>query len=217
MIFPDLNFEVSLIPQDCRYLLAIDEVGRGPWAGPVTMAGCLLDLSTGILDSLSRKNIRDSKLLSSLQRQKIAEDISSLPHTIKSKDNCYIDQYGLATSLKTLIDEIIDSFSRIDYILIDGNYSLKISHPYRSIVAGDRRCFSIAAASILAKVYRDQYMDKVSRLYPHYGFDQHKGYGTKQHQLALQQYGPCPLHRRSFRPIQKYFVNALLSGQTQSG
>ena len=202
MISPDLNFELSIIPKNCRYLLAIDEVGRGPWAGPVTMAACLFDLHTPELNSLSHLPLRDSKLLTSLQRQKLSPQLSLFSHQIKSKDNNYIDKYGMAQALKVLIDELISSFPQVDFLLIDGIYKLKIATPYKAVIKGDQSCYSIAAASVLAKLSRDAHMGDMALLYPEYSFEKHKGYGTATHRHALNKYGPCPIHRLSFKPLR---------------
>lgn len=207
MQLPDFDYESSLIPASSRYLLAIDEVGRGPWAGPVTMAACFYDLCTPSRCRLYDYALRDSKLLSACQRVSLCGALSALPHLILSKDNAFIDTYGLATSLTTLISELVAAFPQADFLLIDGNYRLKIPINYRSIVAGDRKCATIAAASILAKVFRDDFMEKVAKMYPQYGFEKHKGYGTAFHRAALKQYGPCPIHRRSFRPVQDFYIS----------
>ncbi len=205
---PDSIFESSLIPKKCRYLLAIDEVGRGPWAGPLHMAGCLFDLKHFNCNLLAKHPIRDSKLLSASQRNKLVHGIlKEIPTIITYKDNNYIDKYGLALAIKTLVDEISNSFSQVDFLLIDGNYHLDNSLPYKSIIKGDRRCFTIASASIIAKVERDRVMDEHALLYPQYGFDKHKGYGTAQHLVAFKKYGPCPIHRRSFKPLHAFLLS----------
>ncbi len=205
---PDSIFEHSLIPKKCRYLLAIDEVGRGPWAGPLHMAGCLFDLKYFNIATLAMHPIRDSKLLPASQRNKLASGVlKEIPSIIKYKDNNYIDKYGLVSALKTLVEEISNSFPQVDFLLIDGNYHLDNSLPYKSIIKGDRRCFTIASASIIAKVERDRVMVNEAKKYPQYGFNKHKGYGTAQHLVALKKYGPCAIHRQSFKPLQAFLLS----------
>ncbi|MCL4384616.1 ribonuclease HII [Patescibacteria group bacterium] len=205
MVLPNLKLETSLIPSGTRYLLAIDEVGRGPWAGPVTVAGCLFDLQSFPLSRLYRYHLRDSKLLTARQRRTlVARHLAQLNHFLVSKDNRFIDTHGLSSALTLSIAEIINHFSVADFLLIDGNYRLPVPLRYRSVIAGDRSCATIAAASILAKVHRDTLMTDLAKLYPQYGFDRHKGYGTQLHQQALVQFGPCPLHRLSCKPVQDF-------------
>jgi ribonuclease HII len=246
---PDFNFEQSFLPSGCRYILGLDEVGRGPWAGPVTVGAFLLDLSTFDVNVFKNLKIRDSKLLSSSQRLHIFNYFQEQGYTAStfSASSEDIDQYGIALTLKLLFRQALKSFgNRFDIALIDGSpvdlSSIKAmsfserNHPSgynegvstektllpdaddckqsalsksstftnkcKFIVKGDRRCFSIAAASIVAKVTRDHDLDLLDASYPQYGFKDNKGYGTKSHQAALNLHGPCPAHRRSYRPIK---------------
>ena len=218
MILPNFSFEQSLLPLGTRYLLGIDEVGRGPWAGPVTVGAFLLDLQNFSPDEFSKINVRDSKKLSSSQRQNIHQYFVKNNHHFKtfSKSSLEIDQQGIAVCIQQLINAALEFYSsQFDYCLIDGNY--KVVCPVKgrgtreaggrvlSVVKGDQKCFSIAAASIVAKVDRDSQMAKFDTEFPHYGFKSHKGYGTKQHLEALTLHGPCSIHRLSYKPLAGQF------------
>lgn len=197
---PDFIFETSLVPHSCRYLLGIDEVGRGPLAGPVTIGAFILDLYNFNPQKFIDLQVNDSKKINHQARAKIVDyfkqnNYSFNTFSLEAKD---IDQRGISACIYQLIQSALQFFTgRFDYCLVDGNYSLK--HPnVSSVVKGDQRCFSIASASIVAKEFRDQLMEGYSLQYPHYGFEQHRGYGTKMHLQAIRQHGLSPLHRRSF-------------------
>ena len=195
MIYPDFEHEKSLIPSDCRYILGIDEVGRGPWAGPVTIGAFLIDIQNFDLNFFTKNKIRDSKLLSESQRQIIFSEFT--------KNNYIFKTFSATSAIKNLIIEAAGSFE-YDFALVDGNYSLDIPKSL-SVVKADTTCFSVASASICAKVVRDNLMDEFDSQYPVYGFKNHKGYGTAQHLSALKSHGPCPIHRRSYKPIKNLF------------
>ncbi|MFA6250858.1 MAG: ribonuclease HII [Candidatus Shapirobacteria bacterium] len=225
MIFlPDFNYEFSQIPPSTRFLLGIDEVGRGPLAGPVTIGAFLLDLTLFKPNEFVKIGVRDSKKLSPQKRQKILAYFSQnqFAYSVFSASSEKIDQQGINVVIKGLILYALNRFKgRFDYCLIDGNYAFddfslsssacpatagrgtpEGSGILKSLISADSTCFSVAAASICAKVVRDQRMDGYDLLYPQYGFKDHKGYGTKKHLAALQLHGPCPIHRRSFRPVK---------------
>jgi len=203
MIYPNLDFEKSLLPSGCRYLLGIDEVGRGPLAGPVTIGAFLLDLDNFTPDDFIKLKVRDSKKLSPFQRQKICRYFQQNNYSFStfSASSHDIDTQGIAICLNKLIIQALTFYqSQFDYCLIDGNY--EIDHPQViSIIKGDQKCFSIAAASIIAKETRDSEMSKMHNLYPQYDFVNNSGYGTASHISAIKKYGPCPIHRRSFKPV----------------
>jgi len=204
-LLPDSNFEKNLLPKK-RFILGIDEAGRGPWAGSVYAAAFLLDLKNFNLDFFLENKIRDSKTLSQKQRENAVEKIreKSYPFSVAHATAKEIDKLGILNATKLAIHRAIKPFlKKAEFILIDGNMSFELSLPYESIIKGDQKAYSIATASILAKVYRDKKMEKLDKDYPQYGFAQHKGYGTKQHQKALREHGPCPFHRFSYRPIRK--------------
>ncbi|MFA6602600.1 MAG: ribonuclease HII [Candidatus Shapirobacteria bacterium] len=204
VITPDFGYELSLVPPGTRFLLGIDEVGRGPLAGPVTIGAFLLDLSTFDPEVFIKLGVRDSKLISPVKRQKINTSFVSLgfsfaTYSLSSED---IDRQGIGVAIRSLISSALEHYrTKAQFCLIDGNYSL--THPrVRSVIKADTSCFSVAAASIVAKVDRDAQMDTYHQTYPNYGFAAHKGYGTKAHLAALTTHGPCPIHRRSFRPVR---------------
>lgn len=206
---PDFNYELSLLPKGCHYLLGFDEVGRGPLAGPVTVGAFLIDLTTFDPQIFINLNIRDSKLLSASQRQKITNFFQSFgfSFSVFSASNLDIDQQGIADVLKNLFTKALKHYgSKAPFCLIDGNCNFNLTNT-KSIIKGDQKCFSIAAASICAKVSRDQLMDSYHQQYPVYDFIHNKGYGTKSHLSALQSHGPCPIHRRSFRPVSSFLAS----------
>ena len=190
------QYENDLRNKGYNYICGIDEAGRGPLAGPVVVASVIMPENSMI------EGVNDSKKVSEKKREKlydlILEEAISYGVGIIGQDE--IDEInilnatkkGLTTSLKELTAKpdliIVDALTHIDTLGI----------PYESIIKGDAKCYSISAASIIAKVTRDRIMREWDKIYPQYGFAQHKGYGTSAHINALKEYGPCPLHRRSF-------------------
>ena len=183
------------------YLLiaGIDEAGRGPLAGPVVAAACILP------DSTLLAGIDDSKKLSPEERSALFKQILALPGIdcgIGIIDSQTIDKYNILQATFQAMAAAVSKLSRQpDFILVDGNKLPKIAIPGQAIVSGDSLSQSIAAASILAKVTRDELMETYHKMWPLYGFVSHKGYGTEEHLLAIQNYGPCPIHRMSFEPL----------------
>ncbi|MFA5828453.1 MAG: ribonuclease HII [Candidatus Shapirobacteria bacterium] len=221
VVNPDFSYERSLLPSGVRYLLGIDEVGRGPWAGPVTIGAFLLDLEKFNPDEFIKLGVRDSKKVTNKNRQKIFSYFQQNNFTFQvvSASSSKIDERGIAPTIKGLILYILDHFrGQFDFCLVDGNYQfnnlslVKGRNPefnerrgIKSIVKADSSCFSVAAASICAKVVRDQKMDQYDQSYPGYGFGQNKGYGTAAHFSSLQKLGICPIHRKSYKPIKSLF------------
>ncbi|RMD87392.1 MAG: ribonuclease HII [Candidatus Dadabacteria bacterium] len=186
----------------------IDEAGRGPLAGPVVAAAVVLP--TGYNHSY----IRDSKKLSPKKREILFEEIKSaaLSWSVVAVGHRRIDSLNIlqATRLAMrLAAERVDA----DEFWIDGNVEIDIDKPQRCIVRGDAKHIQIAAASILAKVWRDRLMEKISRKYPGYGFEKHMGYPTKAHFKAIERLYPCRVHRKSFRPVSAYFKNGKVSSK----
>jgi ribonuclease HII len=170
-------------------LCGIDEAGRGPWAGPMTIAGVKLHKDIAELN--------DSKKLSEKKRELLYDIIvKNSSYHIVSIDNNTIDKLGLSACLKNAIEEIINNIDASTY-LMDGNTSFGIDNLEHKIKA-DATISEVSAASILAKVTRDRYMIEISKDYPKYDFHKHKGYGTKAHKEAILEYGFCPIHRRSY-------------------
>lgn len=193
-----LLFEKEAYRRGCQLVSGIDEVGRGPLAGPVVAAAVILPRH------LELPGVRDSKLLSPAQREISCQEILSCATAvgIGCIEPAEIDRVNiLQATFKAMILAVESLPSRPDFLLIDGPYQLPLAIPQKGIPRGDQRSLSIAAASIVAKVHRDRLMSQYHELYPAYGFAQNKGYGTAQHLEALRCHGPCPLHRLSFRGV----------------
>lgn len=208
--------ERRLLGHEC--IIGIDEVGRGPLAGPVVAAAAYYKNSSFVIPENLEKEfslIRDSKTLSNKQREKIFEMIKECFHVgigivnaetidrVNILQASFLAMKGAIASLRkqlTMNDE--QGTKESLYCLIDGNQLIpNCSYPQECVIGGDGIVKSIAAASIIAKVTRDRMMDKFDREYPGYGFADHKGYGTKEHLDALRRIGPCPIHRKTFRPV----------------
>lgn len=192
------HFEGILKEQGLWPAAGVDEVGRGCLAGPVVAAAVILPCD------LSAKGITDSKKLTASKREEYAALIKAqaLSLAISEVGPEEIDETDiLRASLKAMKKAIEALSTPPKAILVDGNQQIPISIPQITITKGDIRSCSIAAASIVAKVYRDKLMARYASVYPEYLFDKHKGYATKQHRLLLNRYGPCPIHRRSFRGV----------------
>lgn len=181
----------------------IDEAGRGPLAGPVVAAAVLFPPNAEI------PPVRDSKALTPGQRESLIGRILSQAAAvgIGCVEAPVIDRINILQATFLAMELALRHLSPVpDFLLIDGPYRLPLSTPQLGIPGGDRRSLSIAAASIVAKVHRDRLMVCYHGMYPDYGFDRHKGYGTQKHLEALRRLGPCPLHRRSFagvRPVPR--------------
>jgi ribonuclease HII len=181
-----------------RRVAGLDEVGRGPLAGPVVAATVVLP------PRVELSSVRDSKQLTALQRQVLKQQIieCGADISIGSVSPADIDACNiLRASFQAMILALRGLREPPDFLLIDGPYTLPVAISQQGIKGGDQRSISIAAASIVAKVHRDQYMTEQHQLYPVYGFASNKGYGTPEHLEALRRYGPCPLHRRTFRGV----------------
>lgn len=181
--------------ENCRYICGIDEVGRGPLAGPVVAAAVILpkDMDIYYLD--------DSKKLSSKKREELYDEImeKAVAVGIGSSDEKCIDAINIRQANYLAMREAIGKLGvKPDILLVDAEHIPDVDIMQESIIKGDAKSVSIAAASIIAKVTRDRYMEEIDALYPEYGFAVHKGYGTKKHRDAIKAYGPCEIHRRSF-------------------
>lgn len=182
-----------------KAIAGIDEVGRGPLAGPVVVASVILPNQS---DSLL--GVNDSKSLSRTKREDFAEKIKevALAYSIVEIDNIEIDKYNIFEATKLAMLKSISSLELMpDALLIDA-MTLQTAIPQRAIVKGDQKSISIAAASIIAKVYRDEIMAQYALDYPEFDFANNSGYGTASHLQALRDYGYTPIHRRSFMPIK---------------
>lgn len=176
----------------------VDEVGRGAWAGPIVAAGVIFEPGVKI------KGLNDSKKLTPIQRIDLAEEIKlkAVKFSIQLLDIDVIDTIGVGKANEECIKRVVAELNP-QYALIDKAWVYNLATPHDLIVKGDSKVFSIGAASIIAKVYRDQIMTELDLKYPGYGFADHKGYGTKEHQNALEKLGVCAIHRKSFQPIMQ--------------
>ena len=189
------RFENEAYAQGYRAIVGTDEVGRGPLAGPVVAAAVVLPRGVEIL------GINDSKKLSEKRREALAEEIKAkaLAYKIAEVSPAAIDRINILHAAERAMKEAVEALPFGDYLLVDGQNQLDVRLPVRNLIGGDSISISIAAASIIAKVYRDHLMVQLDSVYPQYNFAQNKGYGTADHYAALQKYGPSPVHRRSFR------------------
>lgn len=193
-----MKYESELKLQGFKLIAGIDEVGRGPLAGPVVAAAVILQ------NGFYLPGINDSKQLSEQKREEyfgiIMDEAISVGIGVISADE--IDQINIYEATKKAMNDAINNSSIFpDYCLIDA-MKLTLPIPQTSIIKGDAKSVSIAAASIVAKVTRDRMMKEYSNQYPYYHFENNMGYGTKEHLLSLNTYGPCPIHRKSFAPIK---------------
>ena len=178
-----------------KLLCGVDEAGRGPLAGPVCAAAVILPQNCEI------QGLNDSKKLSEKKREELFDVIcaSAVSYGIAFATVEEIEEYNILGATFMAMNRAIAKLDPVpELALIDGNRNTGIQFPSRCIVGGDGKCADIAAASVLAKVTRDRYMLQMAELYPQYGFEKHKGYGTKAHYEAIRAYGPSPIHRPSF-------------------
>ena len=190
-----LEYERKLKEKGCKYICGVDEVGRGPLAGPVVCAAVIMPLDD-IIDGVD-----DSKKLSQKKREKIAELIHKKAIALKicRVEPEIIDKINILEATKLCMKQAVEGLEVApDFVLTDGNMTLDVSIPQESIIKGDALSYSIGAASIAAKVYRDKIMDEYAVTFPHYGFEKNKGYGTAEHIKGIKESGLCPIHRRSF-------------------
>ena len=193
---PDLSLEIEA----GGVVAGVDEAGRGPWAGDVVAASVILDYNN------VPSGINDSKKLSSIKRYKLYEEILQSAKTgVGIATVKEIDRINILEATKLAMQRAVMMLGDVDInlVLIDGNRAPKLQFPTKTVIGGDAKSLSIAAASIVAKVTRDKMMYELAEIYPHYGWDRNAGYGTKHHQQAISQYGITEHHRRSFRPIRE--------------
>lgn len=200
------KYEHELFQKGYELVIGIDEAGRGPWAGPLQFAAYIFQPGAHYF-----RGINDSKLVPSPERRKFYDKLILTPenYLLSSGSNEEIDGFGLAGCISRLLSDIVrqvaDKFqSQKKIFLIDGYFKDELDCEYEYIKKGDRKIYSIAAASIIAKVTRDSLMHDYAKEYPDYGFDKHKGYGTKLHREMLLKYGTCPIHRQSFKPVKGF-------------
>lgn len=199
------HYEKLLINEGYKKIVGVDEVGRGPMAGPLVAAAVILP------SDYQNDEINDSKKLTEKKREQLynlilnqAVEVSVTFIYNEEVDNINVYQ----ASKKAMIESIKKLKSPVDYILTDA-MKLDIGIPELTLIKGDQKSVSIAAASIIAKVTRDNYMKEIDNTYPEYGFKDHKGYVTKKHLEALEKYGVCPIHRRTFEPVRKILYSQI--------
>lgn len=194
-----LDFEQQAIEAGFRHIAGVDEVGRGCLAGPVVAAACILDPGKPL-----PKGLNDSKKLTKSRRDDIAAELkeSCLAHAIGQIEADEIDRINILEATKKAMLAAIEKLAcPADFLLIDALSLKQCVLPQRAIIKGDSISASIAAASVLAKTFRDALMSEYDAVYPQYGYAAHFGYGTPVHLEALKTHGPCPLHRKSFRGV----------------
>lgn len=193
---PDYELEKAAASSGYKFICGVDEAGRGPFAGPVCAAAVILPLDTEI------EGLNDSKKLSEKKRELLFDVIceKAVSYFIAYGTIDEIEEFNILEATFLAMNRSIDGLAKkADYALIDGNQIPKnIKIPCETVVKGDSKSASIAAASILAKVTRDRLLLEYDKKYPQYNFKKHKGYGTKEHRELILKYGPCPIHRMSF-------------------
>lgn len=192
-----ISFESELWKEGKKHIAGLDEAGRGPLAGPVVAAAVIFPAG-----NVNITGLNDSKKLSALQRERLEIEIKAkaLCFAVSSASHLEIDRYNILQATKLAMVRAINKLSlRPEHLLIDAITLQGVELPQLAIVKGDSLSASIAAASILAKCYRDRLMISFDKIFPQYGFAKHKGYPTVIHYTALKSFGPCPIHRRSFR------------------
>jgi len=189
------EFEHKYAQEGYLSVCGVDEAGRGPLAGPVCAAAVILPMDIEI------SGLNDSKKLSDNKRRELFPIIceKAVAYSVAFADHSEIDEINILQATYLAMERAISALNvKPDFALIDGNRARDFGLPVETVVGGDGRSASIAAASVLAKVTRDNFMIDMANTYPNYGFEIHKGYGTKAHYQALAEYGPCPIHRMSF-------------------
>lgn len=193
------KFERRLRRQGLGRIAGVDEAGRGPLAGPVVAAAVIFP--PGFADS----RINDSKRLDARRREELVPVITgaAVSWAVAASSEAEIDALNILQATLRAMERAVASLQSVpDYVLVDGSIMPGVLVPGEAVIGGDGRVGCIAAASILAKVHRDRLMRAHHERWPVYGFDRNKGYGTPAHLAALTNHGPCPIHRRSFRPVR---------------
>ena len=195
------SYENTARAKGYENIIGVDEAGRGPLAGPVVAAA--VSLAPGWF----LEGVNDSKMLSPRVRAKLFPIIkkNSLGYGVGIVDVATIDRINILQASLLAMKYAVEAVPiKANLLLIDGNKPIDTQIDQWTIVKGDSLSYSIAAASILAKVTRDKIMEQYHKQFPHYAFDRHKGYGTSLHRNAIKEYGPCPIHRRTFRGVKEF-------------
>ena len=195
------SMEKELYEKGFEYICGIDEAGRGPLAGPVVVAGVIMPKDSMI------EGVNDSKKVSEKKREKLYDVIleEAISYSVAIIGQDVIDEINILNATKDGVTKVVEGLDvKHNLILVDALTHINTKGiPYDSIIKGDAKCYNISCASIIAKVTRDRIMREWDEIYPQYGFINHKGYGTAKHIQALKEYGPCPIHRKTFI---KHFV-----------
>lgn len=190
------KIEAEFFDKGIKYIAGIDEAGRGPLAGPVVVASVIMPEDSMI------EGVNDSKKISENKREKLYEIIikEAITYSVGIVYQEEIDDINILQATKKALTMAVEHLEvKPNVILVDALTGIDtLGIPFESIIKGDAKCYSIAAASIIAKVTRDRIMREWDKVYPEYGFASHKGYGTAKHIAAIKEYGPCPLHRKTF-------------------
>lgn len=211
MKLPHKTLERKLFKSGYRYVFGVDEVGMGCLAGPVVVCAVAMTNHFYNKHHAKLKWLRESKLLLPHQREKFSAELlkeKDLAYSISTISPKIIDKINIYQSarlgMKNAIKKLKPNIDLKTIVLVDGKTKIKgVDYEQMAIVKGDRKIFAIACASIIAKVHRDKMMTRYAQKYPGYGFEKHKGYGTRYHQAQLTALGPCEIHRRSFAPVRK--------------
>ncbi len=205
-MFPNLRNEKRLWKKGHKKIAGLDEAGRGPLSGPVTAAAVMIKPICGKFVKI--REIKDSKKLSPRKREKLYRILINHPQIewgIGRVSERVIDKINILEATKLAMEKAIRKLKkRPDFLILDGNLKINLKIPQKSIKRADEKVFSCSCSSIIAKVCRDRIMQRYHKKYPQYGFDKHKGYPTKYHFKTLKKYGPCKIHRKSFKPVMKY-------------
>ena len=189
-----LEYEIKYREMGHKFIVGLDEAGRGPIAGPLVVAACILpvDYDNPLID--------DSKKLSEKKRELLFEEIKkvALDYSIEILEIEEIDKLNIYKASKTGMERCLKKLTHPYDVALTDAMPIDCDVPFEAIIKGDAKSLSIAAASVIAKVTRDRMMKAYHELFPEYGFDRHKGYGSKEHIEAIQKFGPSPIHRRSF-------------------
>lgn len=200
---PTLEFEKKLWNEGFLKICGVDEVGRGPLAGPIVVGAVVIENESQFLDG-----VRDSKTMTERNRVFFSEKIKEVSSGwgIGIVQSFEIDKLGLSKAIQKAINLAIDDLNcKVDYLIVDGNIGNILKYPFKSVINGDALHYCVSAASVIAKVTRDNIMKEHAQEYPEYGFEKHVGYGTKAHMEALKKFGPCEIHRKCFKPVAKFF------------
>lgn len=199
--YPCFREESALLRKGYKIIAGLDEAGRGPLAGPVIAVAVIINPKFKFF-----KGVKDSKQLSAKKREEIYEAIKKCPFIkwgIGRVSEKVIDKINILEATKLAMEKAVKSLKKkakkIDFLILDGNFSIDVGISQKSVIKGDEKVFSCASASIIAKVERDRIMGKYHKKYPQYGFPKHKGYPTKYHKEMIRRYGLCQIHRKTFK------------------